>query len=61
MVNTPRRGSQGILLLSEAEIQIMLVTTSDVDISILVSAHELGDALSVMRDAFGVTPREVSF
>ena len=39
----------------------MLVTTSDVDISILVSAHELGDALSVMRDSFGVTPQEVSF
>ena len=61
MVNTPGVAAKVFSLLSEAEIQIMLVTTSDVDISILVSAPELGDALSVMRDAFGVTPQGVSF
>lgn len=61
MVNTPGVAAKVFSLLGDAEIQIMLVTTSDVDISILVNAHELGDALQVMQNAFGVTPEEVSF
>ncbi len=48
MVNTPGVAAKVFSLLSEAEIQIMLVTTSDVDISILVSAHELGDAAEAL-------------
>lgn len=61
MVNTPGVAARVFSLLSDAEIQIMLVTTSDVDISILVSAHEVSDALHVMRDAFGVSPVEEEF
>ena len=61
MVNTPGAAAKVFSLLSEASIQIMLVTTSDVDISILVSAHDLGEALGVMRKGFGVEPEEVHF
>ncbi len=61
MVNTPGVAAKVFSLLSEASIQIMLVTTSDVDISILVSAHDLGEALGVMRKGFGVEPEEVHF
>jgi len=61
MVNTPGVAAKVFSLLSGAELQIMLVTTSDADISILVSAHEAGDALHVMRNAFGVTPVEAEF
>ena len=61
MVNTPGVAAKVFSLLSQANIQIMLVTTSDVDISILVSAHELGDALHKMRDGFGIQPVEAEF
>ena len=61
MVNTPGVAAKVFSLLSTAEIPIMLVTTSDVDISILVSAHEMSDALHVMSGAFGVVPTEVEF
>ena len=61
MVNTPGAAAKVFSLPSEARIQIMLVTTSDVDISILVSAHDLGEALGVMRKGFGVEPEEVHF
>ena len=61
MVSTPGVAAKVFSLLSVAEIQVMLVTTSDVDISILVSAHELSDALHVLRNAFGVEPVEVEF
>ncbi len=61
MVNTPGVAAKVFSLLSEANIQIMLITTSDVDISILVSSHDLGDALHTMRDGFQVEPTEVQF
>lgn len=61
MVNTPGVAAKVFSLLSDTEIQVMLVTTSDVDISILVNAHEVSDALHVMQDAFGVSPVEVEF
>lgn len=61
MVNTPGVAAQVFSLLSEADIQIMLVTTSDVDISILVNAHEMSDALHVVQAAFGLTAMEAEF
>lgn len=61
MVNTPGVAAKVFSLLSDANIQIMLITTSDVDISILVSSHDLGDALHTMRDGFQVEPVETEF
>ncbi len=61
MVHSPGAAAKMLSQLSEAGIQIMLVTTSEVDISVLVSAHDLGDALRVLRDCYGVTPEEVHF
>ena len=39
----------------------MLITTSEVDISILVSGHNLPDALSVVRDYYGLEPEKNRF
>ena len=61
MVNTPGVAAKVFSLLSEADIPVMLVTTSDVDISLLVNAHEMNDALHIMGDAFLVKPEEVPF
>ena len=61
MVHTPGVAAKVFSLLSEAGIQIMLVTTSEVDISILLSGHDLSDALTVMCENYGVEPVEPSF
>lgn len=61
MVRTPGVAAKVFALLSEANVPIMLITTSDVDISILINAHDLNDALQAMSGAFGVAPVEESF
>lgn len=61
MVNTPGVAAKVFSLLSQADVQVMLVTTSDYDISLLVSSHMLQDALSVLSGAFGLDPVEVQF
>ncbi|MBQ8935705.1 MAG: ACT domain-containing protein [Oscillospiraceae bacterium] len=61
MVHTPGVAAKVFSLLSEADIQIMLVTTSEVDISILVSGHDLSDALTVMCENFDTEPVETEF
>ena len=61
MVHTPGVAAQVFSVLSQAGIQVMLVTTSEVDISILVSGHELHDALAVTGRHFGVEPVETEF
>ena len=61
MVNTPGVAAQVFTLLSHAGMQVMLVTTSEVDISILVSGHELNDALRIANAHYGVEPVETSF
>ena len=48
-------------LRAEAGIQVILVTTSEVDISLLVSEHDLPDALAIMREAYGVEPIQAEF
>ena len=48
-------------LLADAGIQVILVTTSEVDISLLISAHSLTDALAVMSEAYGVEPIQNEF
>ena len=61
MVQTPGVAAKVFTLLSQAGIQVMLITTSEVDISILVSGHNLSDALIVMCENYNVEPVETSF
>ncbi len=61
MVHTPGVAAKVFALLSDANISIMLITTSDVDISILINAHDLSDALQIMSGAFHVDPVEETF
>lgn len=61
MVHTPGVAAKVFSLLSQAGVQIMLVTTSDVDISILVPAHMFHDALSTLSSAFHLEPTENPF
>ncbi len=61
MVNTPGVAAKVFTLLADAGIQVILVTTSEVDISLLISAHSLSDALAVMGEAYGVDPIQTEF
>jgi aspartokinase len=61
MVNTPGVAAKVFSVLSESGIQVYMITTSTVDISILVLEHDLDAALEICREKFGVTPEEVSF
>lgn len=61
MVHTPGVAAKVFSLLSGVGVQVMLVTTSDYDISMLVPAHMLTDALKVLSEEFGLAPEEVSF
>ena len=61
MVNTPGVAAKVFTLLADAGIQVFLVTTSEVDISLLISAHSLSDALSVISKAYGVEPIQNEF
>ena len=61
MVNTPGVAARVFSLLAEAGVQVILVTTSEVDISILVSSHSLPDALEAMAKAYNVEPKENEF
>lgn len=61
MVSTPGVAAKVFTLLADAGIQVILVTTSEVDISLLISAHSLTDALAVMSEAYGVEPIQNEF
>ena len=61
MVHTPGVAAQVFSLLSQADIQIMLITTSDVDISILINEHTMNDTLKMVAAHYGVTPEEAAF
>ncbi len=61
MVRTPGAAARVLSLLAGANIPIMLITTSDVDISILVSSHDVDDALHLLDAAYAATPVEVEF
>ena len=61
MVQTPGVAANVFSLLSQADIQVMLITTSEVDISILVSGHNLSDALTLVCEYYGVEPEQNAF
>lgn len=61
MVHTPGVAAKVFSLLSDAGVEVMLITTSDVDISLLVPAHMLTDALGALSGAFGIEAQETAF
>ena len=58
MSDTPGVAAKIFSLLAENGIQLMLVTTSDVDISILIAEHDSNEALSLVAGHYGVCPEE---
>ncbi len=60
-MQTPGVAAKLFAQLSQADIQVMLITTSEVDISILVSGHNLSDALTLMCENYNVEPVETCF
>ena len=61
MVNTPGVAAQVFALLSELGIQVMLISTSDVDISILINEHDLPEALHAVTQHYQLTPEACTF
>ena len=58
MVNTPGVAAKLFSVLAAADVEVMLVTTSDTDISILIPAHWLDDALEVLEKEFELKAEE---
>lgn len=61
MVATPGVAAQVFTMLAEGNILVTMITTSTVDISILVPAHEEDAALELCRNAYGIEPEELPF
>lgn len=61
MVNTPGVAARVLSMISKSGAQIMTITTATVDISVLVSEHDLYELLPVIENEFGVKPLEVDF
>ena len=61
MVSTPGVAAQVFTMLSEGSILVTMITTSTVDISILIPAHSEAEALALCRETFGVEPEETPF
>lgn len=60
MVKTPGVAAKVFSVLAAADIDVMMVTTSDFDISILIPAHWQHDALKLLSEAFDLIPQEVT-
>ena len=61
MVNTPGVAARVFSALAACGVQVVMITTSTVDISILVQDHEIEEALALCADKFGTEPIEVPF
>lgn len=61
MVSTPGVAAQVFSMLSEGSVRVTMITTSTVDISILIPEHEEDAALALCRSAYGVEPEELPF
>ena len=59
MVNTPGVAAHVFTVLDE--IQVNMITTSTVDISLLIPAHQEDAALALCRKAYNVEPEELPF
>lgn len=61
MVSTPGVFAQVLSTLAEGNVSISMITTSTVDISILVPAHDEDAALELCRKAYAIEPEEIPF
>jgi aspartokinase len=61
MVNTPGVAARVFAALADGDIRVVMITTSTVDISLLVQEHDATEALTLCGKAFGVEPEEVPF
>jgi aspartokinase len=61
MVATPGVAAQVFTMLSEGNILVTMITTSTVDISILVPSHDEDAVLELCRKAYGIEPEELPF
>ena len=61
MVNTPGVAAGVFSMLSEAGVQVYMITTSTVDISLLVLDHELEPSLTLCREKLKIETEEVPF
>ncbi len=61
MVATPGVAAKVFSVLSERNILVTMITTSAVDISILIPAHAEDTALALCRRVYGVEPIETTF
>lgn len=61
MVDTPGVAAGMFTMLAKGGIHVNMITTSTVDISILVSEHEEDAALTLCRQTHGVEPQELPF
>lgn len=61
MVSTPGVAAQVLSMLADGAITINMITTSTVDISVLIPSHQEDTALELCRTAYGVEPEEIPF
>lgn len=61
MVNTPGVAAHVFTTLSESSVRVTMITTSTVDISLLVQEAEENTALELCRKTYGVEPEELPF
>ena len=61
MVNTPGVAAHVFSTLATAAVPVTMITTSTVDISLLIPEHDEDTALRLCRDAYDVEPTEVLF
>lgn len=61
MVHTPGVAAQVFSMLSQSNIRVTMITTSTVDISILIPEHEEDAALALCRRAYNLEPQELPF
>lgn len=61
MVNTPGVAAKVFTMLAEGNITVNMITTSTVDISILIPDHDVDAALNLCTAAYGAEPEEVPF
>ena len=61
MVNTPGVAAHVFTTMARGPVPVTMITTSTVDISLLVQEHNEDIALSLCRETYHVSPEEVDF
>lgn len=61
MVSTPGVAAQVFTMLSEGNVTVTMITTSTVDISVLIPEHEEDAALNLCRQTYVIEPEELHF